>query len=184
MLAPKRQRPDSQEEAVAEREVQRLAEAEARLFNAYEAAFNLDASKRHRVAEGKVVVKGSQRPWEQTRQGRLKHFLHSTMTDTADICWRSVFIHDIRTHSGRHRHQGGLAIYVIEGKGWTVVDGIRHDWEEGDLILLPVKPGGLEHQHFNAEPGKPCMWLGMIYAGFWDALGNEKEQKEVSPDWR
>lgn len=169
---------------MVERELQREAEAEAQVPNYYETAYNMDAAKRLRTMEGKVVVKGAERPWEETRQGRLKHFLHSTINDTADLCWRSFFLHDIRTHSGKHRHQGGLAIYVVEGRGWTVVDGVRHDWEEGDLILLPVKPGGVEHQHFNGEPGNPCKWLGIIYGGFWDALGNEKEQKEASPDWK
>lgn len=62
---------------------------------------------------------------------------------------------------------------MIEGRGWTVVDGIRHGWEAGDLILLPLKPGGVEHQHFNAEPAKPCVWLGIIHGGLWDALGDQ-----------
>lgn len=169
---------------MAEREALRAREVEAKPANLYEAAFALDADKRRRAIEGKVVIKGSERPWVQTRQGRLKHFLHATINDTADARWRNFFIHDVRTHSGKHRHQGGLALYVIEGRGWTVVDGVRHDWEEGDLVLLPVQPGGVEHQHFNAEPGQPCKWLGIIYNGFWDALGNMKEQKEESPDWK
>lgn len=78
---------------------------------------------------------------------------------------------------------GGRAIYVLEGKGWTTVDGVRYDWEEGDLLLLPIKPEGVEHQHFNAEPGKPCKWLAMIYSPFKAALGSQMEQVEVSPDW-
>lgn len=166
-----------------EREFTRTREAEAQASNLYEAAFKLDAEKRKRAAEGKVVIKGFERPWRQSRQGLIKHFLSSVIDDTAVMNWRGLFIHDIRTHSGRHRHQGGLAIYVLEGNGWTTVDGVRYDWEEGDLILLPIKPGGVEHQHFNAVPGKPCKWLALIYGGFWDALGNQMEQKEESPDW-
>ena len=30
--------------------------------------------------------------------------------------WR-IFVHDIKTHSGKHCHQGGLVIYVLESKG-------------------------------------------------------------------
>jgi len=166
-----------------ERETTRIRETEAQTSNAYEAGYNLDAERRRRSAEGKIVIKGSQRPWVQSRQGLIKHFLSSVLDDAAVMNWRGLFIHDIRTHSGKHRHQGGLAIYVIEGKGWTVVDGVRHDWEEGDLILLPVKPGGVEHQHFNGEPGKSCKWLALIYGGFWDALGNQMEQRETAPEW-
>lgn len=165
-----------------ERESVRTREAEARQVNTYEAGFSHDAELRRRAVECKVVVKGTERPWQQSRQGRIKFFLHATIDDTAVFDWR-MFVHDIRTHSGKHRHQGGLAIYVVEGKGWTTVDSVRYDWEEGDLILLPVKPRGCEHQHFNAEPGKPCKWLALIYSPFKGALGSEMEQKEVSPDW-
>lgn len=167
---------------MVEREMTRAKEAEAKQVHYYDDIYNLWASLRQRAQTGKIVIKGPEQPWEQSRQARLKHFLHPTITDTAVHGWL-FFQQDIRTHSGRHVHQGGLAIYVLEGKGWTTVDGVRHDWEEGDLILLPIKPKGVEHQHFNAEPGKPCKWMAIIYTPYVDALGNEMTQKEMSPDW-
>lgn len=167
---------------MVEREVERMREPEAYGFDVYERSYALEASKRQQALEGKVVIKGKDRPWQQGRQGRIKYLVHVVLNDAAVAGWR-FFLHDIRIHSGRHRHQGGLAIYVIDGKGWTTVDGVRHDWEEGDLILLPVKPQGCEHQHFNAEPGKPCKWLAMIYVAYQDATGNQMEQKENSPDY-
>lgn len=166
-----------------ERELTRTKEAEAIGFDIYDAGFQHDARLRQRAVEGKVVIRYADRPWQQGRQGRIKFYLHVMLDDTAVTPWR-LFVHDIRTHSGKHRHQGGLAIYVIEGKGWTVVDGVRHDWEAGDLILLPVKPRGCEHQHFNGEPGKPCKWLALIFSPYKDSLGSEMEQKEVSPDFK
>ena len=168
---------------MAEKELTQTREAEARPADFYQINYDMMAQARRRAEEGRVVIKGKELPWQQGRQGRLRFYLFPTISDTAVQGWR-LFMHDIRTHSGRHRHQGGLAIYVIEGKGWTVVDGVRHEWEGGDLILLPVQPGGCEHQHFNAEPGQPCKWLAMIYGAFVDALGNVMEQKEESPDYR
>lgn len=165
-----------------ERELNKTRESEAQQASVYELGYQICERKRRRAEQGKVVIKGSERPWVQGRQGLLKHFVAEPLDDTAVLGWHDFFVHDIRSHSGKHRHQGGLAIYVIEGRGWTVVDRVRHDWEEGDLILLPLKPGGVEHQHFNAEPGKPCKWLGIIHGGMWDALGNQMEQKEESPE--
>ena len=52
---------------------------------------------------------------------------------------------------------------------------------QGTLSSCPLSRAGVEHQHFNAEPGKPCVWLGIIHGGMWDALGNQMEQKEESP---
>jgi mannose-6-phosphate isomerase-like protein (cupin superfamily) len=108
---------------------------------------------------GPIVIKPSDREYQQTRQGRIMYYLNAqAYKDTPLHDWR-VFVHDIKTHSGKHRHQGGFVIYVIEGKGYSVVDGERVDWGPGDLLLLPIKPGGVEHQHFNLEEGKPCRWI-------------------------
>ncbi|MDP2726749.1 MAG: cupin domain-containing protein, partial [Dehalococcoidia bacterium] len=167
----------------AEREVLKAREPEARTRSDYEDMYALYAERRDQANTGKVVIKGSERPWHQGRQGLLKYFLSHSTKDVAVTNW-TFFIHDIRSHSGRHRHQGGLAIYVIEGRGWTTVDGVRYDWEEGDLLLLPIKPGGVEHQHFNAEQDKPCKWLAMIYTHFGESTGSQMEQKEASPAWQ
>jgi quercetin dioxygenase-like cupin family protein len=95
---------------------------------------------------------------------------HSRVTDTP-LQNRSVFTHEVRKISGKYRHQGELVIYVIDGKGYSVVDGERVDWEKGDLVLLPIlvllpmKPGGVEHQHFNLDPEKPALWMAFIHQG-------------------
>jgi gentisate 1,2-dioxygenase len=167
---------------MAEREATRAREPEAKQAPFYEFVYSQWNQWRERAEKGQVVIKGKELPWEQGRQGRIKWYLHPLRTDTAVQNWL-FFQQDIRSHSGRHRHQGGLAIFVVEGKGWTVVDGVRYDWEEGDLILLPIKPHGVEHQHFNAQPGARCVWMAMIYNPMIEAMSSELEQKEVSPDW-
>jgi gentisate 1,2-dioxygenase len=95
-----------------------------------------------------------------------------------------MFVHEIRTHSGRHTHQGGLALFVLQGKGYTTVDGVPHEWEEGDLILLPIKPGGVEHQHFNTDPSRPSRWLALAPWNLMECMGRKVEQKATHPDWK
>lgn len=137
-----------------------------------------------RQYRGKIVIKKSEREWDVSAQGRLLWYLHPELYRDTPLGDCVFFLHDIRTHSGKHTHQGGLVIFVVEGKGWTVIDGERHDWEAGDLILLPIKPGGVEHQHFNAEPGKPCVWLAYINQQIWDWGASELRQIEVAPDYQ
>lgn len=48
--------------------------------------------------------------------------------------------------TGMHRHSYETIIYVLKGKGYSVVDGERYDWEAGDAILVPRWNW---HQHFN-----------------------------------
>jgi gentisate 1,2-dioxygenase len=97
--------------------------------------------------------------------------------------WR-VFMHEIKTVSGKHTHQGGLLIYVLEGVGYSTVDGQRRDWKKGDLILLPMKPGGVEHQHFNLQPEKgPARWIAFINMPIHEHVASDLRQVENSPDF-
>jgi gentisate 1,2-dioxygenase len=131
--------------------------------------------------KGKVLIRSEDREWEITKQGRLKYYLEpNTHKDHALRDWM-MFVNDVQTHSGSHKHQGGVVIFVLEGRGYTIVDGERWDWEMGDLICLPLKPGGVEHQHFNLDPGKPCRWLATTFFPFRTASITEFKQISVSP---
>lgn len=167
---------------MAEREVQKVKETEAKPASFYEWSYAHMNQWKERAVSGQVVVRGKDIPRQQSRQGHSKWYLHPLRDELVTQEWL-MFQQDIHTHSGRHRHQGGLAIFVIEGKGWTTVDGVRFDWEAGDLILLPIKFGGCEHQHFNGQPGQPCKWLAMIFLPMMKSMSSELIQKEVSPDY-
>jgi hypothetical protein len=130
---------------------------------------------------GPVVIKPSDREYQITRQGRMFYYLNAqAFKETPLHDWR-VFTQDIKTHSGKHRHQGGFVIYVIEGRGYSIVDGERVDWEAGDLFLLPIKPNGIEHQHFNTDPTQGCRWIAFCYMPIFDHLASEFTQMELSP---
>ena len=117
----------------------------------YEQTLQIYAPLRERAKAGKIVIRAKDVPWRQNRQALVKTYLSSHgIVDTASTDW-ICFIHDVKVHSGKHRHQGGIQLFVLEGNGYTVVDGERFDWEKWDLIILPVKPKGCEHQHFNKD---------------------------------
>lgn len=133
---------------------------------------------------GPVVIKPTDRQLEVTRQGRLLYYLAPWLFKEPPLQEWQLFKLDIRTHSGRHRHQGGLVIYVINGKGYSIVNGERIDWQKGDLLLLPIKPDGVEHQHFNSVPGETCQWVAFVHMGIMDHLAMDAQQVEVSPDFQ
>jgi hypothetical protein len=142
-----------------------------------------------RMRRGRVVLRDRDLTWDMSRQGRLKFFTdpHSygdgaAPEDLPALTDFKVFVHEIRSQSGRHRHQGGLVIYVIEGEGYTVVEGERVDWKSGDLLLLPVRPGGVEHQHFNTGDA-PAQWVAFRFEPFHEALGDVVEQVVNSPEY-
>ena len=132
---------------------------------------------------GKIVIKPSDREWEEDRMGRLLTYLDPYYTDAALPDW-GVFIHDIHSTSGTHRHQGGLGLFVIEGKGATVMDGVRYDWEKGDLVLLPIKPGGIEHQHLNFNAEGSSKWIAFYYVPIAHAIATEMTHVKDSDEWK
>ena len=88
--------------------------------------------------------------------------------------------------SGKHGHQNPALLYVLEGRGYDIHDGVRYDWSAGDLMI--VTPGCV-HQHFNALNDRPArvliikgkplyIFMGLMFQGF-----VEKPPKEPVPGW-
>ncbi len=45
-----------------------------------------------------------------------------------------------------HRHNIEAVIYILQGRGYSVIDGVRYDWEPGDLLCVPIFAW---HLHLN-----------------------------------
>ena len=65
----------------------------------------------------------------------------------------------------KHRHPGEAILYIVRGRGYSVIEGDRHDWATGDAVVVHQY---VWHQHFNADPEQPAtvirlhMWESMI----------------------
>ncbi len=167
---------------MVERALERKREPEPKELM-YDLGVRLQNEAVRQRAEGKIVMKGKEKDWEQSRQGLLKYMLYQTEWDTVGTPGWNIFINTIKQHSGRHTHQGGLVIFVLDGQGYSIVDGVRYDWEEGDLILLPIKPGGCEHQHFNLDPKKPSIWIAFAFRTMLEVVSVGRSQQAEHPDW-
>lgn len=51
-----------------------------------------------------------------------------------------------KTHA--HRHTGSVIYQVAKGRGWSLINGQRFDWEEKDIFALP---SWAVHSHANAS---------------------------------
>ena len=168
---------------MAEIERTRVRERDAPSLSNYEIALRLARENAERNRTGRIVCRLDECQQELTRQGRLRTYLGHTVKDTPLQDW-IVFTHEVRGASGKHRHQGGLVIYVIDGAGYSIVDGERVDWEKGDLVLLPMREGGVEHQHFNENPDKPAVWIAFIRRAIQEYVASELTQTEASAEFK
>jgi hypothetical protein len=134
-----------------------------------------------RQNEGKVVIWPEDRELQQTRQGILRYFMNVNHDDICLTEW-IVLVQNIPDRSGRHRHQGGVMIFALDGDGATEMDDVVHDWSEGDLVILPMKPDGVVHQHFNrTADGTPARWCAFSNTTIFHYVGNRQEQVALAP---
>lgn len=154
----------------------------ASMPDAYANELGLSDEQRERDLHGKVLIKGSEAPFENFRQGHLSWYMGGNASVTA-LQNRAFFRHDVRQQSGRHTHQGGLVIFVMAGKGHSTVNGQSVPWKKYDAILLPIIPELCEHQHFNDDVGNPAVWCAFIYEGLSHEYGNDVRQNQDSPDF-
>ena len=59
-------------------------------------------------------------------------------------------------HTGKHRH-GEESMHILEGEGFSIIDGQRFDWHKSSTIQIPY---WAEHQHFNTGNVPVLMHLG------------------------
>jgi hypothetical protein len=134
------------------------------------------------------VVKGSELPQEVNRQGLMRWYLHPSITDTT-LTTLMFFEQEIPpgSRSGRVKFQGEQVIYILEGKGYTLIDGVKHHWEAGDVLNLPIRKPGIIVQHVNEDPVKPAKFVA-AEPNFFACTGVDRgsgfEQIEEAPEYR
>ena len=60
--------------------------------------------------------------------------------------------------SQKHGHVNEAAFYILDGKGYEIHDGVRYDWQAGDVVVVH---NNCVHQHFNADSELPARALVM-----------------------
>ncbi|MCC6889583.1 MAG: hypothetical protein IT536_13700 [Hyphomicrobiales bacterium] len=134
------------------------------------------------------VVRLSDLPLENNEQGLMRWYLHPSITDTI-LSTLAIYRQEIPPggRSGRLKFQGGQIMFIVAGRGHTVLDGVRHAWEAGDVLNLPCKRDGIVVQHFNDDPENTAVFLAVepnLFAATSVDRGCGFHQLEQSPDYK
>jgi len=137
---------------------------------------------------GLMVIKGSKLPQETNRQGLMRWYLHPSIEDTV-LSTHMFFEQEIPpgSRSGRLKFQGEQVIYILEGKGYTLIDGVKHHWAAGDVLNLPLRKQGIIIQHVNEDPDKPAKFVAAepnLFHCTGVDRGSGFEQIEDAPEYR
>ncbi len=76
---------------------------------------------------------------------------------------------DPGSNDRKHRHYYETIIFVLEGRGYSIVEGDRVEWEAGDAIHIPPWSW---HQHFNSDPDKEVKFLSGTNAPLLQSVGD------------
>jgi quercetin dioxygenase-like cupin family protein len=125
----------------------------------------------HRHAGIWILMGGSESPSDETNGFRAKA---AAMTN----------IFEEAPHSGSHRHTHTEAmLYVLEGRGYSEIDGRRYDWEAGDAVHVP--PRMTTHEHFNDSDARTRtlrieFGIRFFYEGLWKGYEKVQDKLEAS----
>jgi len=144
--------------------------------------------QRDQRKNGLMVIRGKDLPQEVNRQGLMRWYMHPAITDTI-LNTHLFFEQEIPpgSRSGRMKFQGEQVIYIIEGKGYTLIDGVKHHWKAGDVLNLPIRKQGIVVQHVNEDMNARVVFVAAepnLFACTGVDRGSGFEQIEDAPEYR
>jgi len=76
-------------------------------------------------------------------------------------------------HTKAHRQVNSSVYHVFEGRGATVIGGVRFDWEEGDMFAIP---SWAYHEHINGSSTERAILFSIQDTPVMKALGKYREE--------
>lgn len=76
-------------------------------------------------------------------------------------------------HTKAHRHTGSYLYHVAKGKGHSIINGKRFDWQERDIFCVP---SWAWHEHVNDQAGEDACLFCLSDTPVMRALGLYREQ--------
>ncbi len=143
-------------------------------------------AEHQRKLAGVSVVSRETCPVELTPFGRIRWFTHPALSGPVI---HSLYQFELEipagSRSGRLAHQGGIVHFVVRGRGYTELDGSRHEWEPEDLICIPARVHGVTFQHVNMGEEDALLVAAMpnFDSALGPALGAHFEVLEPAPEW-
>ncbi|MGH2450328.1 MAG: cupin domain-containing protein [Candidatus Limnocylindria bacterium] len=116
-----------------------------------------------------ILMGGSESPSAETNGFRAKA-----------VSITNIFEEAPRSRSHRHTHTEAM-LYVLEGRGYSEIDGERHDWREGDAVHVP--PRMTLHEHFNDSDARTRtlrieFGIRFFYEALWEGFAKVQDTLE------
>lgn len=133
----------------------------------YHELLDFSAARSKELKSLKVLSKGKDAKFIRTEHSNVAHMINPDYGYALRTMLQ--FVEELRAgeHSGKHRHNNEAIIHVLRGRGYSIIEDNRYDWEEGDSLTVPPMSW---HQHFNPT-NEPARLLGTTNVPFMKMLG-------------
>ena len=92
------------------------------------------------------VYKSKLKPFKGGPTKFEKNIINPQEVTTAQAIETHILVMAPGQTGGKHGHMNSAVMYVLEGKGHEIHDGVRYDWQAGDAFIVG---NARIHQHFN-----------------------------------
>jgi len=134
------------------------------MANFYDRWLSASDDWKAKSAKARTSIQEEELAWVRTKQDYRAALVCSR--DNGFLTSGDVMLGEIPPwwNTGKHYH-GEEAIYILKGKGCSVIDGKRYDWEEDSCIFIPF---GVVHQHFSlgAETARYFSVMALVFEMF------------------
>jgi gentisate 1,2-dioxygenase len=86
-------------------------------------------------------------------------------------CWIQMLRPGVRTKA--HRQVNSAVYHVFEGEGSTIIHGIRFDWQQGDMFVIP---SWAYHEHHNTSKSERAILFSIQDTPIMVALNKYREE--------
>jgi gentisate 1,2-dioxygenase len=113
---------------------------------------------------------GSASPFDDVALEYINPHSGRTVMDTI-TCWVQMLRPG--QHTQAHRQVNSAVYLAFEGSGYTVIDGVQFNWEQGDMFVIP---SWAWHEHGNASPKELALLFSIQDTPVMAALGKYREE--------
>jgi len=102
------------------------------------------------------VYSTSDMDWKGGPQVYGKKVINPQQNKVAQSIECHVDVYSPGGRSQKHGHMNSAVFYILKGQGHDIHDGVRHDWEAGDALIVE---NACVHEHCNTESDEEAVVL-------------------------
>ena len=114
---------------------------------------------KHTTIPNRLVLRSEELVWNKERGEGSDNELTRTQWELLPLQTVSFHIEKMPPGGSSNIHKHGEAVvYILEGQGYSEIQGRKVNWKAGDIVYIPHDAW---HRHFNKSKSKPVKFIGM-----------------------